>query len=202
MTSLINAEHANGLTVRQAEQDGSEFVIGLPSGEHILLDKSEIRWLYDETHKTVTRHRMTSGLVNILTNVARTVHEKNENNIHLYKDVTEVCGPQAYSQLSNITKLRFHALVFKVKDEDGKHIKGRWGITKRGGQFLRGEVEIPEYALTKDNKVVGREGKLIGIRALRPEGPVEFEQREDITYTSESEIQKPHVPQAVSWLHD
>lgn len=153
-------------------------------GAKIYLTKNDILKLYDETHSTVTRHRMTSGLVSILANMARTVHEKNRNDIHIYHEIAEVCGPQAYSQLSNITKLRFHALVFKVKNEDGKQIKGHWGITKRGGQFLRGEIEIEEFALTKGNRVIGREGKLVGIRALRPEGPVEFEQKEDITYTT------------------
>lgn len=156
-----------------------------------------------EKEERATRHRLTSGLVDILTNIAKTVHEKNRNDIHLYQEVTEVCGPQAYAQLSNITKLRFHALVFKVKNEDGKQIKGHWGITKRGGQFLRGEIEIPEFTITQGNRVVGREGKDIHIKALRPEGPVEFEQREDITYVPMPAPEPvKHQPKAVSWLKD
>lgn len=165
--------------------DSDHYLVRIPSDEtqQIDLTKEEIKWLYTQTHAKATRHKMTSGLASILINMARTVKEKDQNDIHLQRDITEVCGPQAYSNLSNITKLRFHALVFKVKDKDNKHLKGRWGITRLGGQFLRGEVEIPEFAITNNNKVLGREGKLVGIRALRPAGPVEFEQREDITYT-------------------
>lgn len=179
-------ENKNGIKLA-AHPESDIYIVEDASGVQIDMSKADIRWLYEETHQTVTRHRMTSGLVDILTNMARTVHEKNRNDIHIYTEIAEVCGDQNYSHLSNITKLRFHALVFKVKGEDGKQIKGRWGITKRGGEFLRGETEIPEFALTKGNKVVGREGKDVRIQALRPEGPVEFEQKEDVTYTTFNE---------------
>lgn len=190
---LLAPTEKNGIKLTQATDQ--IYVIqtnGVEGLQAIGLTKDDIRWLYDETHTTLTHHRLTSGLVSILVNMARTVHEKNRNDIHIYTEIGEVCGPQAYAGMSNISKLRFHALVFKIKGENGKQIKGRWGITKRGGQFLRGEIEIPEFALTKGNHVEGREGKLMHIKALRPEGPLEFEQKEDIRYSSVRETPSAH----------
>lgn len=128
-----------------------------------------------------TKHRLTTGLADILINIARTVEAKDRNDIHVNREVPEICGPQAYEMLSNITKLRFHGLVAKVKDEDGKHKKGHWLITRRGGQFLRGEISLPAFAHTLDNRVVEHSGDLVDIKTLRRE-PRAFEQREDITY--------------------
>lgn len=185
MSDLLSELNREGLKlINPAENIHVLMAEGVTGPQAISLTKEDIRALYEHTHQTVTRHRMTSGLADILVNMAKTVHEKNRNDIHIYTEIAEVCGAQSYSHLSNITKLRFHALVFKITGEDGKQIKGRWGITRRGGQFLRGEIEIPEFALTKGNHVEGREGKLVRIHAVRPEGPVEFEQREDITYTN------------------
>lgn len=194
-------ERVGGLKLIQSGHDADHYQVSLPTGEHIMLRKSDIIWMYEQISETLTRHRLTSGLVSILVNMAKTVHAKDRNDIHIYTEIGEVCGPQAYSGMSNISKLRFHGLAFKIRGEDGKQIKGRWGITRRGGQFLRGEIEIPEFVLTKANHVEGHEGKMMRIHALRPEGPVEFEQRESITYTSKAEDrsnQPNRQPEAVT----
>ena len=62
---------------------------------------------------------------------------------------------------------RFHALVAKV---DGK--PGFWLITSRGGQFLRGEIAIPERVKTFRNKVLEHSTELIHINELKGKIPV------------------------------
>lgn len=176
----------NNLSVTKST-DGETFLVGRePDGPYIRIDRPEARWIYDQTNDVATRHKMTSGLATILVNVAKTVHHFDRNDIHIYKEIAEVCEPQPYAQLSNITKLRFHGLVFKIKNKDGKQVKGRWGITKKGGQWLRGEIEIEEIALSRNNRVVGHEGKLVHIKSLRPVGAfpfVEFENSDDVSYS-------------------
>lgn len=153
------------------------------------LSATEIANLYKITRPT-DKHRLTTGLVSILLNIHRTVKEKGRNDIHVNREVPEVCGPQAYHQLSNTTKLRFHGLIAKVKDENGNHKKGHWLITKRGGEFLRGEIELPEFAETQKNQVVGHSGNMVDIRRLKHQ-PVEFEHREDVQHGPAPITQQP-----------
>ncbi len=144
------------------------------------LTAEEIADLYRIT-RPVDKHRLTTGLVRILINIHRTVQEKGRNDIHVNREVPEVCGPQSYHQLSNITKLRFHGLIAKMKDDDGNHKKGHWLITKRGGEFLRGEIDLPEIVETQKNRVVGHSGNPVGMARLKLQ-PVEFEHREDVQH--------------------
>lgn len=62
---------------------------------------------------------------------------------------------------NNFTKLRFHDLAYK---QEGK--SGYWGVTSRGYQFLRGDIGIPKYVLTLDNKIMGHEGEEIRIQQV------------------------------------
>lgn len=60
---------------------------------------------------------------------------------------------------NNAQKLRYHALVFKVK-------RGSWGVTKHAVSFLRGEKALPEWVLIEDNKIVDRSENMITISDL------------------------------------
>lgn len=144
------------------------------------LTADEIGDLYRITRPT-DKHKLTTGLVSILLNIHRTVREKGRNDIHINREVPEVCGAQAYHQLSNTSKLRFHALIAKVRDENGNHKKGHWLITGRGGKFLRGEIEVPSIAETQKNVVVGHSGDMVSMARLKLQ-PVEFEHREDVQH--------------------
>lgn len=53
-----------------------------------------------------------------------------------------------------MTQLRFHALIAKVK-EDGKQKPNMWLITRRGSQFLKGNISIPAYVYTRANTIIG-----------------------------------------------
>lgn len=79
---------------------------------------------------------------------------------------------------NNWTKLRFHALVAKVK-EDGVHDTGYWLLTRRGGEFLNGKTEIPKKVWTYRNKVVGHSEETVYIKDVIGEQPT-FEAIGDI----------------------
>lgn len=53
---------------------------------------------------------------------------------------------------TNWQKLRYHGLIHHVR-ENGVKQRGRWFITPRGWAFLKGDVELPNYVLVKNNMV-------------------------------------------------
>ena len=91
-------------------------------------------------------HSLTSGLVGDLIKAIEFVRENNKNSFHLAKDLQ-----LTKSQYNNFQKLRFHALIARDKKMEEA---GYWLITRRGGQFLRGEIDIPKRVKTFRNKVI------------------------------------------------
>ena len=72
-------------------------------------------------------------------------------------DVDEIDRP--FSVRAQITKLRFHGLLAKVKDERGVQVRRMWVVTKKGWRFLAGkpvEAQVTVY----NNVVIGHSGGL------------------------------------------
>ncbi len=111
-------------------------------------------------------HTLTPGLVSILVKCIQFVHEHGKNEFHLQRDLH-----LNVNEFSNFTKLRFHALVAKVDEKPGY-----WLITARGGQFLRGEINVPLRVLTFRNRVLEHSNDVIHIDALKNKIPY-FETR-------------------------
>lgn len=97
------------------------------------------------------KHTLTPGLFEILLKCIRAVHRKGVNEFHLQDDLN-----LTKNEYNNAQKLRYHALIAKSDR------KGYWVITTRGGQFLRGEIAIPDKVFTFRNKVEGHSETLIG----------------------------------------
>ena len=66
---------------------------------------------------------------------------------------------------NNAQKLRYHALIFKVK-------RGTWGITNHAIKFLRNEISLPEWVLIEENKIVDRSEDMIRISDLHDKSPL------------------------------
>ena len=111
-------------------------------------------------------HTLNSGLVSVLVTAIQFVHAAGKNEFHLQKDLH-----LSVNEFCNFTKLRFHGLVAKV---DGK--PGFWLVTRRGGQFLRGEISVPLKVKTYRNHVVGHSKETIHIDELK--GKVPFFEKE------------------------
>ena len=113
-------------------------------------------------------HSLTPGLLNILIKILLTVKEKGLNNVHIVREV----GIKSHLELSNLSKLRHHGLIARVKDYTGQNIEGRYCITTRAGKFLRGELKIPKRVRTYRNEVVDHDFKnLVGINDFRNKIP-------------------------------
>lgn len=90
---------------------------------------------------------LNAGLVYCLTQAVKAVHRKNVNRFHLQKDLT-----LTKTQYNNFQKLRYHALIAHADSQNPK--SGEWLITARGGQFLRGETDVPRRVLVSANRVI------------------------------------------------
>lgn len=126
-------------------------------------------------------HPISIGMVKALVKMHKAVLMKGINDIKTSK----LPGDMAltFNERGNFTKLRFHALVAKVR-VDGKHMSNRWLITRKGYSFLFGH-KVPARVLTWLNEVVdhSEEETTIG-EVLR--GDLFFENIE----TVQSEIHK------------
>ena len=107
-----------------------------------------------------------------------------------------------HSERTQLTKLRFHGLVAKVKDDDGTQVARHWLITRKGWAFLGGE-DIQEKVVVYNNQVLGHEGGTTNIRRIAG-GNGEFEQQpitqaESRTYAHVREPEYDKTVKAV-WL--
>jgi hypothetical protein len=102
-------------------------------------------------------HRITPGLVSTLRKIYDRVSLTNTNMVHK-KDLN-----LTHSEYGNFQKLRFHGLIARYKDDLGHWDRSTWIITRRGGQFLRGELRIPVRVRTFRNAVTGHDEQLVNI---------------------------------------
>lgn len=101
-------------------------------------------------------HTLTPGLVGALVKFYKEVSAKGENRwIRKGNELSK-------NEDANLTKLRFHGLIAKIKEE-GKHVKGEWLITRRGIDFLKGEIQIPRRVQTFRNHVVDHDEELVTV---------------------------------------
>lgn len=118
-------------------------------------------------------HALTPGLISALSKLLLAIQHYGRNSVHIHDEMKACKG--APFQLSdfewnNFTKLRFHALAFKV---EGK--PGQWGITRRGGQFLKGHISVPARVKTFRNRVLegetGHSKELVHVNEFRRQIP-------------------------------
>lgn len=94
-------------------------------------------------------HPISIGMVKALVKVHKAVVMKGVNDIKISRLPEDMA--LTFNERGNFTKLRFHALVAKVK-VDGKHMSNRWLITRKGYAFLYGNP-VPAKVLTYRNQV-------------------------------------------------
>ena len=96
-------------------------------------------------------HRLSAGLAVVLIKFRNEVIARGQNKIHVPKQIN-----LDKTEYNNFQKLRYHGLVAKFKDKDGKREGGYWLLTRRGNQFCKGEIQIPVKVQTFRNKISGR----------------------------------------------
>lgn len=109
-------------------------------------------------------HKLTPGLVTTLVKVYAKVCEKQENKVE--KSELDL----DHSEYGNFQKLRLHALIAKYK-EDGRVHRGTWVITKRGADFLKGKIEIPDRVRTFLNRVEAHSDNMVNVTRVMAGNP-------------------------------
>lgn len=120
-------------------------------------------------------HTLTPVLVECLIDIRAKVVEKNENKVHLQKDLF-----LTKNEYNNFQKLRYHALVAKYK-ENGVHVPGYWLVTKRGADFLNGVIKVPMKVASYRNRVVAKSEDLVSITDIIS-GDTQVERVFDISF--------------------
>jgi len=118
-------------------------------------------------------HKLTPGLVKGLAKFYAVVVSKGENSVHLLKDMDGSFKLTPH-EWNNWTKLRFHGLVARV-DKDSH--SGYWLLTRRGADFLKGNIAVPSKVQTFRNKVVAHDIKKVFLKDVVGTNPY-FEQYE------------------------
>lgn len=105
--------------------------------------------------KTTKSHKehLNKHKVEILKRMVAYVNEHNKNEIPLSILRDNI------NDYNNAQKLRYHALIFKVK-------RGTWGITNHGAKFLRGKQDLPAWVRIENNHIKERSAETVNIRKL------------------------------------
>lgn len=138
-------------------------------------------------------HRITPGLLATLVKVYAGVSSKGENIIRM--DELEL----SHSEFGNFQKLRFHALIAKHKVE-GVWKRREWLMTRRGADFLKGNIDIPYRVQTFRNEVVAHDAKKIFIKDVLGtapyfEGYEEFKNQLEFMVFADSVGSEPELPE-------
>lgn len=125
---------------------------------------------------------LTEGIVRALIKFRMAVNYHKKNKIHLLKDMKTYEFELTPHEWNNFSRLRFHGLVAKYR-EDGKHVAGYWLLTRRGADFLDGEISIPATVTIFQNKVVYRSERVVSVKDVIKDNSVPyFEKITDIEY--------------------
>lgn len=114
-------------------------------------------------------HCLTPGLVKMLMKFGRAVWEQRKNEIHLIADLSDPALKLTTTEYANFQKLRFFALVAKVREADGSHKIGYWLLTRRGNQFLKGETTVSSRVKTYRNKKIDEDPERLHISRFKNE---------------------------------
>jgi len=119
---------------------------------------------------------LTPILVRALIKFKRAIIDKGENEVHLLKDMKGKPYELTRHEWNNFTRQRFHALAVKTKDKTGY-----WLLTRKGNQFLMGQIEVSKYVKVYRNKVVSHSEEQVSVHDVLKSTPY-LEQKDDIEY--------------------
>lgn len=118
----------------------------------------------DQTLK-IYRYGISESMIRVLRAMAKATHEQMAPNKSGRTRVIDVDDLQLkHSERTQLTKMRFHGLVAKVKD-DGRQIPRHWIITTKGWNFL-GNEPVPAKVIVYNNQVLGHDGGTTQIKRI------------------------------------
>src|SRR5688572_24268321 len=83
-------------------------------------------------------HELTPGLVSALVKLHERTYYSRPKSLHIRDDLQRPGCPFSLTddEWTNFTKLRFHGLVAKARNNYGGHRRGWWVMTLQGAKFL------------------------------------------------------------------
>lgn len=104
-------------------------------------------------HQTIKiyRYKINKTHANFLKAMGNAVRDSGVNDV----DISTI--GIAYSVRSQVTKMRQHGLIARIKNEAGAQVPRHWLITHKGWNFLNGKP-IPSYVIVYNNQVLGHDG--------------------------------------------
>jgi hypothetical protein len=126
----------------------------------------------------IHKQRLTKGLIVSLLKFRNAVFETNCNEIHVQKALKFT-----NNEYCNFQKMRYHGLIAKVKESKGKRKNGYWLLTRRGGQFCKGEIKIPFIVYTFRNKINSKSEKIVGIQDILKSDTNYWDKIEDFKFS-------------------
>lgn len=112
-------------------------------------------------HQTIKIYRY--GISTSMVRVLKTMARSTDKNTGRAIDVDSL--DLRHSDRTQLTKMRFHGLVAKVKDDDKHQIPRHWLITRKGWGFL-GNDPVPAKVLVYNNQVLGHDGGTTEIKRI------------------------------------
>lgn len=105
-------------------------------------------------------HRLSKGLVQTLIKVRKEVIAKRSYIVHIADlNLTN-------TEFGNFQKLRFHGLIAKSRDKQGKHDRGYWIFTRKGNLFCKGLVQTPDKVGTFRNIIRKKSSIMVTMQAV------------------------------------
>lgn len=106
----------------------------------------------------IYRYKLNATMANFLRRMAEEVKTTDNNDV----DIAAI--GLTYSQRSQVSKLRLHGLIARVKGENGKQVPGHWLITKKGWDWVSRGVAIASKVVVFENQVLGHDEETITIQ--------------------------------------
>lgn len=130
--------------------------------------------------------RISPLLIKDLVKLYVCVHKKNSNKVHVSSELE-----LSATEYNNFQKLRFHGLIAHVPNAPGY-----WLLTKRGGQFLSGQIKIPRSVKIFRNKIQEHSSLLVTLTDVLHDQPF-LDMRDDFVYEPEMQTHDKPVTQKV-----
>jgi len=109
-------------------------------------------------------HRITPGLTKSLVKCYEYVSSMGTN---LFKMADLKLD---HSEYGNFNKLRFHGLIAKHK-VNGEIQNREWVITRRGADYLKGNIQIPARVKTYKNRVIDHDEEMVTVTQVMKSEP-------------------------------
>lgn len=150
-------------------------MISLDDAKSLAIEAEQNNGLCTHCHQVIKiyRYGISDSMMRVLRAMAdRTNEQLRIANISKNREVDADTLDLKHSERTQLTKMRFHGLVAKVK-VDGVQKPRHWVITTKGWDFL-GFKPIPAKVLVFNNQVLGHDGGVVTIDRIYG-GAGEFE---------------------------